>query len=219
MKIKTAFAALLIGVCCAIFGLCSCKKVVKEQRAVDQETLHLMQKTQAELAACVDRCRSAAAESKDKEILLALANSQQILADRHETIIKVLLKKYKQDKISTFTYPIEMDPRMMVLPPLDEYKDILARANTKTTLREILIALEITNKVLGNDQSILALIDPDSEYGVDVDFRLCPICGMLFTSEPEGNCPVCNSDKEKIISLNKGEIPQRDNESYVIVSE
>ena len=219
MKIKTAFAVLLIGAYCAIFGLCSCKRVIKDEKTVDPETLHLMQKTQAELAACVDRCRSAAAESKDREILLALANSQQILADRHETIIKVLLKKYKQNKISTFAYPIEMDPRMMVLSPLDEYKDYLAKADPKKTLREVLIALEITNKVLENDQSILGLIDPDSEYGVNVDFHLCPVCGMLFTSKPEENCPVCNSDKEKIIFLNGGEIPRRDNESFVIVSE
>ena len=94
MRKHIPFTAILVGVCCAVLFLCACGKRTQNKRSVDPDTLRLMQKTQAELAACVERCRSAAAESKDREILLALANSQQILADRHETIISILLKKY-----------------------------------------------------------------------------------------------------------------------------
>ena len=148
MKKHFSFAAILLGVCCAVLCFCSCAKKNQDKRTVSPETLRLMQKTQSELTACVNRCRSAAKESKDAEILLALANSQQILADRHETIINILLKKYKFERVSTVAYPIEMDPRMLVLAPVEEYQKILAKANPYNTLREVLIALEITNKVL-----------------------------------------------------------------------
>ena len=117
MKRLASLAALLSSVICLVFGLCSCGKVQQNKKSVDQDTLRLMQKTQAELTACVERCRSAAEESKDRDILLALANSQQILADRHETIIRILLKKYKLERISTASYSIEMDPERRFSPP------------------------------------------------------------------------------------------------------
>jgi rubrerythrin len=220
MKKYASIAAILIAVCCTVFCLCSCGKLNKQKkRFVDPETLCLMQKTQAELTACVERCRSMAKESKDKEILLALANSQEILANRHETIINILLKKYKMERSSTVSYSIEMNPRMIVLPPVDEYKTFLAKANPEKTLREVLIALEITNKVLESDSEIELMIDPNAEEEADVDFYLCPICGRLFTQEPEENCPVCHSDKGKIIHLKDGELPPRAEGTFVTVSE
>ena len=127
MKRHASIVTSLFIVCCAVLCLCSCGKK-QNKRTVSQDTLRLMQKTQAELAACVERCRSAAQESKDKEILLALANSQQVLVDRHETIINILLKKYKWDRVSTVSFPIEMNPRTIVLAPVDEYREILANA-------------------------------------------------------------------------------------------
>lgn len=220
MKQLVSFAAFLIGICCIVLGLCSCGKVQQAQeRTVDQDTFRLMQKTQAELTACVERCRSAAAESKDKEILLALANSQQILADRHETIINILVKKYKFERISTVSYSIEMDPRTLVLAPLDEYKKILSTADPQKTLHEVLIALEITNKVLESDLGIETLIDFDSEEPFEGDFYLCPVCGYLSLQEPEENCPICTTDKDRIIKLKDGEIPPRDEESFISVSQ
>jgi len=222
MKSKASFAALLIGFFCAVFCLCSCAKQQKPKRTVDPETLRLMQKTQAELVACVERCRSAAAESKDREILLALANSQQVLANRHESIINILLKKYKLEKSPTAAYPIEMDPRTLLLSPVDEYKSILDTASTKKTLREVLIALEITNKVLEADKPILNMIDPDSyeeKKEESLNLFLCPICGLLLTEEPEDDCPVCHSDKNRIIPLQNGELPPQNKESFVVVSE
>jgi rubrerythrin len=218
MKKYASFTAFLIAVCCMVLCLCACGKPQKTKRSIDPETLRLMQKTQAELAACVERCRSSAAESNDKDILLALANSQQILADRHETIINILLKKYKMDKSSTDSYSIEMNPRMIVLPPVDEYKTILAKADPEKTLREVLIALEITNKVLESDREIERLIAPDAE-AEPRDFYLCPVCGHLSLHELEGNCPICYSDKGKILKLKDGEFPPRAEETFVTVSE
>ena len=217
MKTHISSAAILIGICCALLCLCSCGKRIQNKRSVDPDTLRLMQKTQAELTACVDRCKSAAKESKDREILLALANSQQILADRHETIINILLRKYKMERISTISYSIEMDPRTLVLPPIDEYREFLSKANPETTLREVLIALEITNKVLDSDSEVELLIVPDAEETPDVDFWLCPICGLLFMQEPDGNCPVCHSDKEKLIKLIDGDLPPREEGTFVTV--
>jgi rubrerythrin len=219
MKSLASFTAFLTGLCCMVLCLCSCGNARQNKKAVDQDTLRLMQKTQAELAACVERCRSAATESKDKEILLALANSQQILADRHETIITILLKKYKFDRISTASYSIEMDPRTLVHAPLDEYKDFLAKADPQKILPEILIALEITNKVLESDMAIETLINADSEEPVEGDFYLCPICGQLTLMVPEGNCPVCASDKDRIIKLQDGELPPRNEESFISASQ
>lgn len=219
MRKYLSFAALLTGICCTVLCLCSCGKRVQNKRSVDPDTLRLMQKTQAELAACVERCRSAAAESKDREILLALANSQQILADRHETIIGILLKKYKMERSSTVSYSIEMDPRMIVRPPLDEYRSFLAKADPEKILREVLIALEVTNKVLESDGSIERLIDPDAQEESAVDFWLCPVCGRLFMQKPEENCPVCHSDKERILKLIDGELPPREEGTFVTVSE
>ena len=219
MKKHTSSAALLIAVCCAVLCLCSCEKKNQTKRSVDPDTLRLMQKTQAELTVCIDRCRSAAEESKDREILLALANSQQVLADRHETIINILLKKYKLGRTSTASYAIEMDPRTIVLPPVDEYKEFLAKADPEKSLREVLIALEVTNKVLDSDGEIALQIDPDADEASDVDFYLCPICGQLSMQEPEGNCPVCHTDKEKILKLKDGELPPREEGSFITVAE
>ena len=218
MRKFLSFAALLICICCAVLCLCSCGKRNQNKRSVDPDTLRLMQKTQAELTACVERCRSAAAESKDKTLLLALANSQQILIDRHEAIIGILLKKYKMERISTVSYPIEMDPRTIVLPPLDEYRTILATANPEKTLREVLIALEVTNKVLESDNEIELLIDPDAEESPEMEFWICPVCGRLSMLEPEENCPVCHSDKERAIKLVNGDLPPREEETFVTVS-
>ena len=216
MKKNISLATVLFLVCCAVLCLCSCGKK-QSKRFVDQETLRQMQKTQAELEACVERCRSAAQESKDKGILLALANSQQVLVDRHETIINILLKKYKSEKISTASYPIELDPRTIVLSPIKEYREILAKADPEKTLREVLIALEITNKVLSADIDIELMIDPDAEETPALDFYLCPVCGHLAMEEPEENCPVCHSDKDRQIKLKNGELPPREEGTFVTV--
>lgn len=218
MKRIISLATVLLIVCCTVLCLCSCGKK-QDKRTVSQDTLRLMQKTQAELVACVERCRSAAEESKDKEILLALANSQQVLVDRHETIINILLKKYKFEKISTVSYPIEMDPRMIVLAPVVEYREILAKADPKKTLREVLIALEITNKVLSSDTEIELMIDPDAEVMPELDFYLCPVCGHLSLEKPETNCPVCHSDKDRQLKLKNGELPPQEEGTFVTVSE
>jgi len=220
MKKTVSFAALLsAAACCAALCLCACGQSSRNKRSVDPGTLRLMEKTQAELAACVDRCRAMAKESKDREILLALANSQQILADRHETIIGILLKKYRMERSSTVSYSIEMNPRTIVLPPVEEYRTILAKANPETTLREVLIALEVTNKALEFDSEIELLLDPDSEEAPKVEFWLCSVCGFLSTFEPEENCPVCHSDREKILKLKDGELPPREEGTFVTVPE
>lgn len=218
MKKHTFLVTALLIVCCALLCLCSCGKK-QDKRTVSQDTLRLMQKTQAELATCVERCRSMAKDAEDKEILLALANSQQVLVDRHETIINILLKKYKWDRIPTDSCSIEMDPRMIVLAPVDEYREILAKANPEKTLREVLIALEITNKVLSSDMDVELMIDPDAEEAPELDFYLCPVCGHLTLEEPDQNCPVCHSDKDRQIKLKNGEIPPREEGTFVTVSE
>ena len=215
MKKHSSIAVVLLALCCTVLCLCSCRKPVQPKKSVTPETVRLMQKTQAELTACVERCRLAAEESKDREILFALANSQEILAKRHETIINILLKKYKFERISTASFSIEMDPRIMVLPPVEEYKEILAKANQKTILSEVLMTLEITNKVLESDEGIYALIDPDAEEGFDLDFYLCPVCGWLSLQKFEENCPICDSDKERSIELKNGEIPPPSQESFI----
>jgi len=218
MKRIISFATVLIFICCAVLCICSCRKE-QDKRTVSQDTVRLMQKTQAELAACVERCKSAAQESQNKEILLALANSQQVLVDRHETIINILLKKYKWDRVSTVSYSIEMDPRMIVLAPVAEYREILAKADPEKTLREVLIALEITNKVLSADMDIELMIDPDADEIPELDFYLCPVCGHLTMEEPKENCPVCHSDKDRQLKLKDGELPPRGEGTFVTVSE
>ena len=112
-----------------------------------------------------------------------------------------------------------MDPRTIVLPPVDEYKEFLAKADPEKSLREVLIALEVTNKVLDSDGEIALQIDPDADEASDVDFYLCPICGQLSMQEPEGNCPVCHTDKEKILKLKDGELPPREEGSFITVAE
>ena len=219
MKKHLLSAAILLVVCCAALCLCSCGKRQKNKRTVDPETLRLMQKTQSELTACVERCRSTAKDSKDSEILLALANSQQVLADRHASIISILQKKYKIEKLSSVSYPVDMDPRTIVLAPLTEYRDILANADPEKSLREVLIALEITNKVLMSDMEIELLVGSDLEENLDIDFYLCPVCGHLSYVKPEENCPVCHSDKERQIKLKDGELPPREEGTFVTVSD
>lgn len=218
MKRIISLATALILVCCAALCICSCGKK-QNKRTVSQDTLRLMQKTQAELTACVERCRSAAQESKDKEILLALANSQQVLVDRHESIINILLKKYKFEKISTVSYSIEMDPRTIVLAPVPEYREFLATADPEKILREVLIALEITNKVLAADMDVELMIDPDADEAPEFEFYLCPVCGHLSLEEPKENCPVCHSDKDRQIKLKNGELPPREEGTFVTVSD
>ncbi len=218
MKKRYIISVLLICLC-AVFCLCSCGKRKKNRFSVDPEMLRLMQKTQAELTACVERCRSAAKESKDSEILLALANSQQVLVDRHEAIISILLKKNKLDRASTASYTVEMDPRMLVLTPVEEYRKYLINATTESTLREVLIALEITNKVLESDMNIELMIDPDAEEAPDIDFYLCPVCGQLTLMEPSENCPVCHSDKERQIKLHDGDLPPQQEGTYITVKD
>ena len=218
MKKHLSFAVILLVVCGTALCLCSCGKK-KAKRTIDLDTLRLMQKTQTELTACVERCRSMAKESKDREVLLALANSQQILADRHATIISILQKRNKFDKISTVSYPLDLDPRMIVLAPLNEYRDILAKANPETSLREVMIALEITNKVLLSDIELELLINPDSEEVLDVDFYLCPVCGYLSMEKPEENCPVCHSDKDRRIELKDGELPPPVEGTFVTIGD
>ena len=214
MKKIISFATVLVLLCCTVLCLCSCGKKQTDS-IVSQDTLWLMQKTQAELIACVERCRSAAEESKDKEILLALANSQQVLVDRHETIINILLKKYKWDRVSTDSFSIEMNPRTIVLSPIEEYREILSNASLQKTRREVLIALEITNKVLASDMDIEKMIDPEAYETPDLDFYLCPVCGHLSTKEPEENCPVCHSDKNRQIKLKDGDLPPREEGTFV----
>ena len=219
MKRIISLATVLILVCCAVLCLCSCGKR-QPKRTVSHDTVRLMQKTQAELAACVERCRSAAKDSKDREILLALANSQQVLVDRHETIINILLKKNKMERVSTASYSIEMDPRTIVLSPVEEYKEILAmEAISRKNLREVLIALEITNKVLAADMDIELMIDSDYDEVPEFIFYLCPVCGHLSLEKPKENCPVCHSDKDRQIKLKNGEIPPREEGTFVTVSE
>ncbi len=219
MKKYLSFAAILLGICCSVFFLCSCAKREKNEKSVDPETLRIMQKIQSELTACVERCRSAAQNSENSEIYLALANSQQVLVDRHETIINILLKKYKWERVSTVAYPIEMDPRTIVLTPVEEYREILANADPQKTLREVLIALEITNKVLASDLEVEKRIDPDAEEAPEIGFYLCPVCGQLSMQKPEENCPVCHSDKERQIELKNGDLPPREEGTFVTVSE
>lgn len=210
-------SALLLGLCCALLCLCSCNRAsVNQRKTVSPETLRLMQKTQSELVACTERCRAMAEESKDRNILLALANSQQLLADRHETIITSLLKNSKTGKISTVSYPIEMNPRTFVLAPPDEYKQILGSDDSDSVHPEVLITLEVTDKVLAIDNELQHLINPDAEDGLDLDFYLCSVCGWLSVDEPKEICPVCLSDKNRVIKLENGEFPPRKEESFIV---
>ena len=104
----------------------------------------------------------------------------------------------------------------MVLSPVGEYNDFLAHADQQKVLSEVLMTLEITNKVLDSDEGIYALIDPDADEGFDLDFYLCPVCGWLSLQEFEGNCPICDSDKNRSIELKDGEIPPRAQESFIM---
>lgn len=221
MKSHKFLAAFLPAVCCALLCLCSCGRMSQRtKKTVSPEILNLLQETQSELATCAELCRSEAKESKDRNILLALANSQQILADRHETIIDILLKRNKSDRIPTDKYAIEIkNRRLYVLPPPEEYRKILNSDNPGPLIPEVLITFEITDKVLMSDKEIYGMIDPDAENGIERDFHLCSICGNLMKTAPEGNCPVCNSDKDRIIKLVDGEIPPPKEGSYIVGAE
>ena len=63
------------------------------------------------------------------------------------------------------------------------------------------------------------MIDPDAEEEPSVDFYLCPVCGYIETTEPEENCPVCHSDRNRALKLQNGELPPREEGTFVTVSE
>ena len=217
MKTHLVPAALLFALCCSLFCLCACHKPVVIERTVSQETLRTMQKTQSELSAYAVRCRAKAEEYPDRaDYLLALANSQQTLADYHETIINALQKKFKFERSSNFATVSEMDPWLMVLDPPEEYERLFSEADSATSIPEILNVLEFTGAILSADKKIEAQMKLDSEEPpTDTDFYLCTLCGKLSTQEPEGNCPVCHSGKNQIVKLVNGEIPPRKREHSI----
>jgi len=218
MKSHRFSAALLFFLCGALFCLCACNKPVVKKRTVSQETWRSMQKTQSELSLCAQRCREQAAENPERaDFFLALANSQQTLADYHETIIDALQKKFKIERNSTSSTVSEMDPWLLVLEPPEEYERIFSEADPTTTVLEVLNILEFTGAILKADKKIEAKIKPDSEESVVEDFYLCTLCGRLSMEEPEENCPVCHSDKARIVKLLKGEIPPRKKEHSIVI--
>ena len=77
--------------------------------------------------------------------------------------------------------------------------------------------LSFDNKVLSADIDIELMIDPDAEETPALDFYLCPVCGHLAMEEPEENCPVCHSDKDRQIKLKNGELPPREEGTFVTV--
>ena len=52
--------------------------------------------------------------------------------------------------------------------------------------------------------------------GRDAEGDDCPVCGWLSLQKFETNCPVCDSDKERSIKLQGGEIPPRVQESFIM---
>ena len=63
------------------------------------------------------------------------------------------------------------------------------------------------------------MIDPDADEISELDFYLCPVCGHLSMEEPETNCPVCHSDKDRQIKLKNGDLPPREEGTFVTVSD
>ena len=198
---------------CTAFLLSACNKKTNK-KFIDQETYDLMKQTQAELTACAERCRDAARGGyADSYLLRALANSQEILARRHETILTVARRKYK---LEGFTAVLEPST-IRVMDPPEEYAQILLRPDNTTMPQEVLIALEVTNKVLKQDSS-LEHAQENSFRGLE-NLHICTVCGLLTEGEVE-NCPVCNSAGERVVKLDsRGEIPAPETESYVIRKE
>ena len=200
-------AAALVG---AAFFLSACNKN-QDKKFIDQETYDLMKQTSADLSACAERCRDAARGGyADSYLLRALANSQEILAQRHTTILAVARRKYRLEG-----YNATVDPSTIrVLTPPEEYEKILLRPDNTTMPQEVLIALEVTNKVLKQD-GWLDTTQQNSPNSLQ-DLHICTVCGLLTEGEVE-NCPVCNSAGERVVKLNsRGEIPAPETESHVI---
>ena len=203
-------AAALVG---AAFFLSACNKNTKK-KFIDQETYDRMKQTSAELSACAERCRDAARGGyADSYLLRALANSQEILAQRHNTILTVARRKYKLEG-----YNAVVDPSTIrVMTPPEEYEKILLRPDNNTMPQEVLIALEVTNKVLKQDAWLESTQENTSRELRDL--HICTVCGLLTEGEVE-NCPVCNSAGERVVKLDsRGEIPAPETESYVIRKE
>ena len=214
-------AALLFSLCCALFCLCSCNRAIRTKMTINPEILRLIQVTEAELSECAERCRSKAEEYPDKkEYLLALANSQQILADYHEIIIDALQKKYKFERTSTDFVTSEMDPTLLVLAPPEDYARILDEANPDASIPEILNILKFTKDNLKAAKIIEAEMNLTMDSGeVDpppVVFYICTLCGRLSTEEPDEKCPVCGSDRDKIVQLGNGELPSQKKEYNIV---
>ena len=197
----------------AAFLLSACNKKTNK-KFIDQETYDLMKQTQAELSACAERCRDAAKGGhSDSYFLRALANSQEILAQRHETILTVARRKYKLEGYNAVIDPSTI--RVMTAP--EEYEQILLRPDNTGMPQEVLIAMEITNKVLRQD-GWLDNTQQNTSRSLQ-DLHLCTVCGLLVEGEVE-SCPVCNSAGERVVKLDsRGEIPAPETGSYVIRKE
>ena len=214
MTSKRLNLVLLAGaLLCSAFLLSACNRN-KSKKFIDQDTYNLMKQTEAELSICAERCRDAAKGGhSDSYFLRALANSQEILAQRHETILAVARRKYKLEGFNAVVEPSTV--RVMTAP--EEYERILLRPDNTTTPEEVLIAFEVTNKVLKQD-SWLENTQENSFRGLE-DLHICTVCGLLTEGEVE-NCPVCNSAGERVVKLDsRGEIPAPETESYVIRKE
>ena len=203
-------AAALVG---AAFFLSACNKN-KSKLFIDQETYDLMKQTQSELSACAERCRDAARGGyADSYLLRALANSQEILAHRHETILAVARRKYNLQGFNAVVEPSTV--RVMTAP--EEYEKILLRPDNSTMPQEFLIAMEVTSKVLKQDNWLESTQQNTSRALQDL--HLCTVCGLLVEGEVE-NCPVCNSAGERVVKLEStGEPPAAKAGSYVIREE
>ena len=206
LKLVLLAAALL----CSAFLLSACNKS-KSKKFIDQETYNLMKQTQSELSACAERCRDAARGGyADSYFLRALANSQEILAQRHETILAVTRRKFNLQGFNAVVEPSTI--RVMTAP--EGYEQILLRPDNSTMPPEVLITLEVTNKVLKQD-GWLESTQENSFRGLE-NLHICTVCGLLTEGEVE-NCPVCNSAGERVVKLDsRGEIPAAEKGSYVI---
>ncbi len=206
LKLVLLAAALL----CSAFLLSACNKNTNK-KFIDQETYNLMKQTQSELSACAERCRDAARGGyADSYFLRALANSQEILAQRHETILAVTRRKFNLQGFNAVVEPSTI--RVMTAP--EGYEQILLRPDNSTMLPEVLITLEVTNKVLKQD-GWLESTQENSFRGLE-NLHICTVCGLLTEGEVV-NCPVCNSAGERVVKLDsRGEIPAAEKGSYVI---
>jgi rubrerythrin len=206
LKLVLLAAALL----CSAFLLSACNKNTNK-KFIDQETYNLMKQTQSELSACAERCRDAARGGyADSYFLRALANSQEILAQRHETILAVTRRKFNLQGFNAVVEPSTI--RVMTAP--EGYEQILLRPDNSTMPPEVLITLEVTNKVLKQD-GWLESTQENSFRGLE-NLHICTVCGLLTEGEVE-NCPVCNSAGERVVKLDsRGEIPAAEKGSYVI---